>query len=201
VRVNTSLEGFLTSVASDTPTPGGGSVAALVGAQGAALVAMVCRIVMRKKGADPGKVGNILARSEKLMESLLKLMEEDAQAFDMVIRAFKMPKNTEDERKARTVALQAARRRAAEVPLETGEACLEVLKLARITINLVGRNMISDVMVAAFCAYSGVMGASYNVRINLHTLKDATHREKMEKRVEALVRETKRLIGEVENLF
>lgn len=199
--VNSSLGGFLASVASDKPTPGGGSVAALVGAGGAALVAMVCRITMKKEGPNSGEIERILARSEKLMDSLLKKVEEDAQAFNMVIRALKMPRDTEDEKNARMVALEAAKMRAVEVPLATSEACLEVMKLSKIVVGLVGRNMISDVMVAAFCAYSGVMGASCNVKINLRTIKDEAYRREMEKRVEALVGEAKTLIGEIEEGF
>ncbi len=170
-----SLQTFLSQVASAEPAPGGGSVAALSGALGASLVAMVCRLTIGKKGYESVGVEmqTILPRAEALQRELTDLMQADTDAYTRVMNAYKLPKATDDEKAARTRAIQDALEHASDVPLRVAELCGQVLELARPVAAKGNKNAASDGGVGALMAEAGLRGAAFNVSINLGAINDA----------------------------
>ena len=169
-----SLSSFVASVASSTPTPGGGSVVAHVGALAAALTQMVAGLTIGKKkyAAVEGEMREIGARAESLGGRLAELVEADATAYGAVSEAYKMPKEPADAAAARTRAIERALIGAAEVPLETARVCGEVAELAGVVAARGNTNAVSDAGVAALLADAACRGAAYNVRINVAALPD-----------------------------
>jgi len=186
-----SLESFLDKVASKSPTPGGGSVSALSGALSSALSSMVCNLTVGKKGYEDvqGDVKLALKRGKSLRKELMKLVEEDAKAYEEVIKVFQLPSDTIEGKERRNQAIEGALKRAAQVPLEIMRYSLEALKLSRTVAMKGNKKAISDAGVAALLAFSALKGASLNVRINLASIKDESFlKEKMAK-VESMERE------------
>lgn len=168
----TSLSGFLSSIASSEPVPGGGSVAAHAGALGASLVQMVAGLTIGKKkyAAVEGEMKQIALDAAALSNRLTSLVEKDAEAFSAVSEAYKLPKESEDQKNARQTAIDSALLGAAEIPLESARACLEVARLALVCAEKGNQNAVTDAGVAALLAGSGARGAAYNVLINLKSL-------------------------------
>ena len=189
-----SLDSFLAQVASAEPAPGGGTVAALSGALGAALVAMVCRLTIGKKGyeAVSAEMQTILPRAQALQRELTDLMQADTDAYARVMEAYKLPKTTADEQAARTRAIQAALQHAADVPLRVAECCAEVLTLARIVAEKGNKNAASDGGVGALMAEAGLRGAAFNVLINLRGIQDDNLKQERRARVHVLQSEAAR---------
>ncbi len=131
---NTAIEPFLDALASSKATPGGGSAAAIIGAMGAALVSMVCNLTIgKKKYADvEGEMKEVLHKAEALHHKLTGMIEDDVKAFDQVMGAYGMPKETDAEKAARDKAIQAALKQATDVPLRCCHAVREVIDLAAI---------------------------------------------------------------------
>ena len=172
--VDLSVEEFSQVLGSDSPAPGGGSVAALSGTLGADLVSMVCRLSISKKGFESfeSELEEIFHNAQALSKSLLKRIDLDTEAFNGVMAGFKMPKETDDEKAARRDAVQVAYKEAVQSPLGIARECLAVLTLAE---NLGGKsnpNTLSDLGVASQQAYAGLAGAIMNVNINLPSIKD-----------------------------
>jgi formiminotetrahydrofolate cyclodeaminase len=184
-----TIEEFLEAVAAPTPTPGGGSVAALAGALSSALSRMVASLAIGKEGYEgvQGDLKRLEVRGRELGNRLLQLVEEDARAYEAVLVALRLPRKTDEERAARVTAMQAAYQRAAEVPLETMAACSEALDLALVAAQKGNRNAITDAGVAALLAEAGIRGSSLNVRINLSALKDRQVRDRIEARLAQIV--------------
>ncbi len=182
-----SLHDFLEEVASKSPTPGGGSVAALTGALAAGLASMVCRLTIGKKGYEESQdeMERLLGEAEALRERLQELIREDAAAYDGVVEAFRMDKSTPGAKAARSEAIQQAMKGAARVPMETGERCRDLLTIAEQVADQGNVNALSDVGVAAHLALAGFHGARLNVEINLPSIKDEAFvnglKEKLEK--------------------
>ena len=169
-----SIQAYLGQLASADPVPGGGSVAALSGALGASLVAMVCRLTIDKKGYESvsTEMQTILARAEALQKELGILIQTDSLAFLRVKDAFKLPKETEVEKSTRTEAIQDAYKSASQVPLRVAQLCALVLELARPVAEKGNKNAASDAGVGALMAEAGLRGAAFNVTINLAAIKD-----------------------------
>ncbi len=169
-----AVDAFLERLASADPTPGGGSAAALAGAQGAALTAMVARLTVGKKRyADvQEEVEAILKEADELRRAFLADADADAAAFDAVSAAMKLPKGTEAEKAARKAALDRALREAARVPLEVAQRGIRLLELAERIGRIGNRNAVSDAGVAALLGRTAVLGALLNVRINLAFLPE-----------------------------
>ena len=172
--VDLSVEEFSQVLGSDSPAPGGGSVAALSGTLGADLVSMVCRLSISKKGFESfeSELEEIFHNAQALSKSLLKRIDLDTEAFNGVMAGFKMPKETDDEKAARRDAVQVAYKEAVQSPLGIARECLAVLTLVE---NLGGKsnpNTLSDLGVASQQAYAGLAGAIMNVNINLPSIKD-----------------------------
>lgn len=168
---------FLDEVASSSPAPGGGSVAALSGALGAALSSMVCNLTRGKQGYEKvqDEIREILEKSEGLRKDLTDLIDKDTDAFNEVMKALKMPKETENQKEQRRNAMQTAFKQAAEVPLETARKCVEILDVAHIVAVKGNKSSISDAAVSALMAQTGVQAAMLNVRINLSSIKDTEY--------------------------
>jgi len=162
---------FVNAVASDAPAPGGGSVAALSSALGAGLLCMAIRISVKKQ--PDASLSELLPELENEKNRLMQLVDDDTLAFNGVMAAFALPKNSDEEKKKRTDAVQAAFTHAASVPLETMQCSLRVLQAGRIVAEKCGANVASDAGTGVQMAYAGLQGAAYNVRINLSAIKDA----------------------------
>ncbi|HET6494424.1 MAG TPA: cyclodeaminase/cyclohydrolase family protein [Thermoleophilia bacterium] len=157
------------------PAPGGGRGAALSGCLAASLVAMVCRLTAGKPAyaAHETEVLAVMKAADELEARLLAGVDEDTDAYLDVVAAYRLPKGTPEEAAARRLQIQAAIRRAAEVPLATAVACLEVLELAARVIGGFNSSAASDLGVAVQMAAAGVRGAALNVAINVPSLDDA----------------------------
>jgi glutamate formiminotransferase/formiminotetrahydrofolate cyclodeaminase len=184
-----SMADFLDKLASKSPTPGGGSVAALTGALGAALVSMVSRLTQgSKKYADVSEpIKEILTSAESIRSELVSLIDRDAEAFEKVLRAFKMPRATEGEERARSEAIERGLSEAIAVPLETMERASDVLDLAARVAVIGNVRAISDAGVAAYMAEAAARSAALNVRINAAGLADGERRRDFLGRMDRLL--------------
>ncbi|HZS45888.1 MAG TPA: glutamate formimidoyltransferase [Blastocatellia bacterium] len=198
-----TIGSFPELVASDAPTPGGGSVAALAGALAASLAQMVCRLTIgRKKYADvEPQAKAIFEELSPLTESLTRAIDEDAESFDRVMIAFKMPKNTDEEKSARAAAIEEATKGAAAVPMCTAETALRVLELLAKLSEIGNANAQSDVTVGAQMALTAVRGAYYNVATNLAGLKDEEFKREYRSRGQNLVNNALELASKIERNF
>lgn len=169
-----SWASLLDDVASSAPTPGGGSVAALAGALGASLVAMVSRLTRGKQGYEEVQAAmeEHLAAAEALRRRFQELADADAAAYDAVSRAFRMDRSTAEAKRARSQAIQGALRGAADVPLETAAESVALLRLAAEVARKGNVNALCDAGVASHLALAALHGARLNVEINLGSLKD-----------------------------
>ena len=185
-----SVADFVTQMGAASPAPGGGSAAALVGALGAALCAMVTRLTIGRERyrAVEQKMAALQGETEAVGSELLELMEEDTQAYQAVVLALRQPKQTEAEQEARAIALERATRKAAEVPLRTLRAALRVAELAAAAVAHGNPNCVTDAGSAAQLARAAGRSAAYNVRINLGTLKDREFIRECTQEVERLLR-------------
>jgi glutamate formiminotransferase/formiminotetrahydrofolate cyclodeaminase len=197
--VDRSVEAFTHETASESPAPGGGSVAAAVGAFGAALGAMVANLSSHKRGWDDRweEFSEWAVRGKHCYAELLRLVDEDTAAFNRVLDAMKLPRETDTERAARAAAVQDATRGAIEVPLRVMEVAVEGMAVTRRMAEQGLPSSVSDAGVGALCARAAVRGAGYNVRINLSGVKDDAYRREvvaravdLERRAETLERET-----------
>lgn len=191
--IDQSLAIFSEEVASEKPTPGGGSVAAYMGALGASLLCMVSRITLRKKdrSAEAENLRDVVEKCEKLRERLLMLTVEDTEAFNRVMQALKIPKDRSEERKR---AIQVATLKAAEVPLSTMEASLEMFRTAEKVAAYGTSNAMSDVLTAVGAGEAAIHGAASNVLINLASLDDRKAAESIAIRVSEIQREGTELV-------
>ncbi|MFI5231748.1 MAG: glutamate formimidoyltransferase [Gemmatimonadales bacterium] len=169
-----TVSGFVASVASSAPVPGGGSVVAHVGSLAAALAEMVAGLTIGRKKyvAVDAEMKALAAHATTLGARLSALVKEDADSYALVSSAYKLPKDTPEQTTARDAAIQAALVKAAEVPLETARACVAVAKLAATCAQKGNSNAVSDAGVAALLAEASCKGAAYNVRINVSSMKD-----------------------------
>lgn len=172
--VDMNVETFLDELASDSPAPGGGSVAALSGALGTALSSMVCNLTLEKEKYEDvqHEIKDVFKKSEQLRKQLTELIDKDTQAFNDVIKAFKMPKETEEQKEKRKQAIQKGYKTATHVPLETAKACEKVLDISLVVAEKGNKNSITDAAVSALMAQAGVESAILNVKINLGSIKD-----------------------------
>lgn len=180
---------FLDELASSAPAPGGGSAAALAAAIGAALVSMVANLTVgKKKYADvQDDIQRILSHSEALRHKCVKLLEDDVAAYTEVIRAYKMPRDTEEQKQARSATIQEALKGATAVPMELAEACVEILNLCPESAEKGNVRAVSDAGVGALMAEAALRAAAFNVWINLGSIKDKAFVQKEGARLNALL--------------
>ena len=186
-----SVEEFVREVASASPAPGGGSVAALAGAQGAGLLSMYCNLSQNRD-----KLGDLVDNLQKAGEEarflkvkLLEAIDEDTIAFNQVMDAYRLPKDTADQKDIRKKTIQDAAVNAAEVPLQTARGCLRVLSIVEEVAAKGNPTAITDLGVANLQGYSGLIGACYNVKINLGMIKDAVVIADLNRETDAIIKE------------
>ena len=169
-----TIERFADEVSSNSPAPGGGSVAALAGSLGAALAAMVANLTVGKKGYEAAweSSATLAERAQALKAALLVAVDDDTKAFDDVLAAMRLPKATEEQQRVREAAIAAAYEKATAVPLATARLCLQALELAKEAAITGNRNSVSDAGVGALLAKAGLDAAILNVRINLPSVRE-----------------------------
>lgn len=172
-----TVTAFIEELASDSPAPGGGSIAALSAAQTAGLFAMVCALTVgNKKYADAKEeMEGYIPELEEYEKFFIDAIDHDANSFNGVIAAFKMPKETDEEKAARKEAIQTEYKNAANVPFSTGMKAMELIKYAEPLIVRGNQNAITDVGAGLHCLRSAVVVAFYNVKINLGSIKDEAY--------------------------
>lgn len=172
--VDLTVKEFLNKVAGSDPVPGGGSIAALNGAVASALAAMVANLTIGKKNYEEHEelMNHIASLALREKDVFIADIDRDSEAYDAVFACFKMPKATDEEKAARSAAIQEATRHAALIPMEVARKALEVMPVIADIARLGNRNAITDACVAMMAARSAVLGALLNVRINLGGLKD-----------------------------
>lgn len=201
--VDLKVDGFVKELASDSPAPGGGSVGALAGSLAAGLAAMVGRLtVSKEKFADKhALLAPVVEEGDKLVDEALALIDKDTASFNVLMDAFKLPKGTDEEKAARSEAIQKATVGTIDVPLRTLEVCVRSLQLARIAAEHGNPNAVSDAGTGAQMARAGAVAAAYNVRINCMGLKDKALAAEYLKKVEELMAECTKTLSEVEGLL
>ena len=189
---NLTLDEFTAKTASSSPSPGGGSIAALTGAVAASLSSMVAALTVDKKGYEQhfDEMRDIQNRCEQLREKLLGDIDRDCTSFDGYIAALKLPKDTDEQKSARTAAMQQALKDAAEVPLSIAQTSLLVMPIAKAAVINGNKNAVTDGVISAMMCRTAVLSALCNVKINLNMIKDAEYTEaeaiEMEKEIREL---------------
>jgi methenyltetrahydrofolate cyclohydrolase len=201
--IEKSFNDFLGELASRSPVPGGGSVAALSASLASALTEMVANLTIGKKGFEKveEEMKKISRESADYREKFLKDIDKDAEAFSRVMDAFKLPKNTQEEIIKRKKVIQEEFKNAALVPLGVAEDTLKLMKLTSKVVKMGNKNAISDGAVAAMMARSAVLGALSNVKINLQSIKDEDFVNKALQKVHKIelnvIEEEKKIISNV----
>lgn len=195
-----TVEGFVQITSSDEPAPGGGSVSALAGALGAALAEMVARLTAgREKYAQAEEdMQRIIREAGQIKEELLLAIQKDSSSFELYMTALSLPKGTEEEKAARRAAMQDGLKAAAQVPMDVARAACRILPLARLAVTRGNANAVTDGLVASMMARTAVLGALFNVRINLSSIKDEAFTGAMAEEADSL--ETAAVQGEQEIL-
>jgi len=190
---------FIDEVSRDSPAPGGGSVAALSGALGAALGTMVANLSTSKAGFEDkkGKLAEISKKGQFTKDELIKAIDDDTTAFDKVIKAMRMPKDTEKEKETRENEMQKGYQIATLVPLKTVEDCRNALQICFDISEIMDEGMASDVGSGALMANAGAISAAYNVRINIKSINDKKFSNNTEKKLTKLLSDCEELLGKI----
>jgi formiminotetrahydrofolate cyclodeaminase len=205
--INYAIKEFIDLLASKEPAPGGGSAAALVGSIGVALSSMVANLTIGKeKFKDKEELmKEIVQKNEKLQKELLELIEKDAEAFNKVADALKLPKNNPEEKEKRKETLENALKEASLVPLEVMKKSLEALKILENTLGNSTPNAVSDIGVSALCLKSAIQSAWLNVKINLVSIRDKEFVYEIQRQAESLLEDgiqlANRIYEEVESVL
>ena len=191
---------FVDEVSRDTPAPGGGSVAALAGSLGGALAGMVANLSVGKGEFDDRyeQLCAIAERAQAVKDLLIRMVDEDTQAFDSVLTGMRMPRDTEEERALRSAAIQEGYKTATLVPLRTAEGCLEAMTLCQEMAAMATPEMISDVGSGALMAHAGLRSETYNVRINLPNISDDAFDKEVRGKLDGLLQGAEAAEREVE---
>ena len=203
--ISMNLRRFADETASESPAPGGGSIAAYMGALGISLGTMVANLSSHKKGWDERwkEFSNYAERGQKIKDDLLKLVDEDTRAFNKIMEAFSLPKTSDAEKAARKQAIQEATKNAIEVPLRVMELSLQSFDIIKAMAEIGNPNSVSDAGVGALCARSAVYGAWLNVKINASGYEDKKYVEEKLKTGTAILEKTialeKEVLGIVES--
>ena len=179
--VNKDLVAFANETASESPAPGGGSISAYVGALGASLATMVANLSSHKRGWDERweEFSDAAERGQKIKDALLHAVDEDTDAFNLIMAAFTLPKATPEEKTARKAAIQAATRKAIEVPFKVMQVSFESFPLIKQMVETGNPNSVTDAGVGALCARAAVRGAFMNIQVNTAGLDDKEYAEQV----------------------
>lgn len=197
--VQKTVTAFLNELASNSPAPGGGSVAALSGALGAALTAMVCNLTIGKKkyaGVEED-MKKTLARAEGLREQFTAMIDRDTEAFNRVMDAYGLPKENDAQKALRSAAIREATKEATLVPLEVMKHCIDAMALAQEVIANGNVNSVSDAGVSGLMLHAACEGAALNVRINLNALQDAEFVSWKTQEIESILRTSRMMLEEI----
>ncbi len=183
------IDKFLDLLASPSPTPGGGGIAALAGALSAGLISMVCNLTLGKEkyAGVQEEVKKLLAESEELRGQLLQLVDADAQAFNQIMEGYRLPRGTDEEKQLRAARIQEATIEASRVPLRIAEKCARIVELAGPAARLTNVQAIGDVAMAAYLAEGALRGAVINIDINLRSVKDQEAVRQLNEQAQALL--------------
>jgi formiminotetrahydrofolate cyclodeaminase len=197
-----TINSFLDELASSSPAPGGGSVAALAGALGAALTAMVCNLTLgKKKYADvEDEMRKILVQAEELRAQFTTLVDTDTVAFNKVMEAFSLPKDSEAQKALRSAAVRAATKEATLVPLEVMKHCIDALALAQNVAAKGNFNSVSDAGVSALMLHAACESAALNVKINLNGMDDNQFVGWKTEELESLLKTSKMMLEEAQSV-
>jgi formiminotetrahydrofolate cyclodeaminase len=173
--VNLTITELLAKTASSEPVPGGGSISALNAAMAAALTEMVAGVTIGKKGYENVEedMKNVARKASALRDKFTGEIDRDSDAYNQVVAAFKLPKATDAEKKRRAEAIQEGLKEATRVPLGVAKDAFALIDLVEIAVKKGNKNAVTDGAVAAMAARTAVLGALYNVKINLNSIKDA----------------------------
>ena len=198
--VRKTVAEFVDEVSRDTPAPGGGSIAALAGSIGAALAAMAANLTAGKaEYADRyDELDSLAVRAQAIKDQLIAAVDEDTRAFNGVMQALGMPKDSAEQKATRSAALQAGYKQATDVPVETARQCCAALELCLAAVRIGNNVMITDAGVGALVSLAGVKGAAYNARINLKSIKDSDYVRRTSAEVGRLVDESRKIADSVE---
>ncbi|MDH6535583.1 methenyltetrahydrofolate cyclohydrolase [Parabacteroides sp. 52] len=190
-----TIKEFLAETASNTPVPGGGSIAALNGAIATALTEMVANLTIgKKKYAEyEGQMQVIAVEAATMQQKFIALIDKDSEAYNRVFNAFKLPKETEEEINKRNQEIQEATKEAANVPMQVAEKMAEVMETAIYVAHKGNQNAVTDVCVAMMSARTCVLAALLNVRINLSSIKDEAYVKRMTEKADRLEAEAIRI--------
>lgn len=172
--VKQTVEEFVKITASDAPAPGGGSISALAGALAAALGQMVANLTVGRKkyAAVDEEMRQLLPELARQQQALLEAVDEDSRAFDQYMDALSMPKDTQEQQEARKNAMQAGLKAAAQVPLGVAQRVQTLFPALELVVTKGNANAVTDGMVATMMARTAILGAVYNVRVNLQSIQD-----------------------------
>ena len=200
--MNITISDFLERLSSDSPTPGGGAVAALSGAFSCSLTSMVGNLTYGKNKYEEywEKAKEIVAEAKTLKEDFLSLFYEDMEAFTKLMATFGLPRKTEEEKRKRSEAIQNATKKAIEVPLNTMKKSQRAAQLALVIAEIGNLNAISDAGIAGEMALSACKSASYNVLINLGFLKDKDYSENVENQYKQILDEVQSLQEDISSI-
>jgi methenyltetrahydrofolate cyclohydrolase len=193
------IKKFLENLASDSPTPGGGSASALSGALAASLVAMVAGLSLRRKQSERGEMKEIRKKALRIQQRLYRAIEEDARSFDAVMEAFRLPREEEKQRVYRSRMIQKAYRRATVTPQKICELSLRLLEFSELLLRKGNQNAFSDTGVASRLAGAALEGGVLNVRINLGSIGDKSFRTEKQRFLRQLLQKKDRVMTEIEN--
>lgn len=199
IYAQAALQTYLDDAASGKAAPGGGSVSACVGALGAALVAMVGNLTIGKEkfAGVEAEMKDLVARCDEVRAELEQLLQDDTVAYNGVIAAYRMPKDTDEEKAARSAAVQAGLIVAANVPLDICRVAIEACRLARVAADLGNPAAVTDAGIGAILGEAAVVGAALNVKINLGSIKDEAYVAQAAAEITALQTEAGSLREEV----
>ena len=194
-----SMQDFLDELAGKAPTPGGGSAAAVMGAMGAALVSMVAHFTVGKKGyeAVEAEAAGLLQQAEALRRQLMDMVRADVDAFNQVMAAYGLARDTDARKAARSEAIQTALKQATDVPLACARLCAEVIRLTRPIAAIGNKNVISDAGVAVVAAEAALRSAALNVYVNIGAIKDEVYVADRRQKLEQILAGSERLTEEV----
>lgn len=193
--VDMNLIDFADETASESPAPGGGSISAYMGAMGAALSGMVANLSSHKRGWDDRweEFSDWAEKAKKIQGDLMRLVDEDTNAFNMIMNAFGLPKKTDAEKETRRNAIENATKFAIEVPFKTVRLCFEAMDIAKNMTEIGNPNSVTDAGVGAIALKSGIIGAFLNMKINAKDLGDRKFAEEILKKGEEIVRRAEEL--------
>ena len=197
--IDLTVKGFADETSRESPAPGGGTISAYMGALGAALGTMVANLSSHKAGWDARweEFSNWADKGQKIQAELMTLVDEDTEAFNRIMEAFGLPKKTEEEKAARSAAIQAATLFATQVPLHTMQASFKVFELCKAMAEEGNPNSVSDAGVGVLAARAAVLGAGLNVKINASGLKDRETADKLVGEANELIKKANELEAEI----